>query len=117
MFSTVYLSTVFLIFVCLYTRNVGCTVPTATLSPLPEAPEYKASGVEYDDDGMGPLFDFARSFINAALPGGFPAEFINGMYFFLSVQGQSFNYHQMVALLYILGYLYIMFIYIYGAHM
>ncbi|XP_060576479.1 prominin-1-like [Ruditapes philippinarum] len=47
------------------------------LDPLPVAPEYKASSVEYSDGGMGPMFDFARSFINTALPGGFPADFIN----------------------------------------
>ncbi|KAL4231061.1 hypothetical protein ACF0H5_008644 [Mactra antiquata] len=49
------------------------------LEPLPPDPDYKAADVEYDDGGMGPLFDFARSFINTALPGGFPKDFIEGI--------------------------------------
>lgn len=64
------------IVVCLHVQCV--TTGSVKLEPLPQAPNYKASGTEYDDGGMGPMFDFARSFINTALPGGFPADFING---------------------------------------
>lgn len=54
-----------------------CSTGMVKLNPLPATPDYKAAGTEYDDGGMGPMFDFARSFINTALPGGFPADFIN----------------------------------------
>ena len=49
-----------------------------TLEPLPQELNYKAAGTKYDDGGMGPMYNFARSFINSSLPGGFPMEFING---------------------------------------
>ena len=73
-----YTSVVIMTVLCLRTELTEGVAQTAQLAPLPEAPEYKASGVEYSDGGMGPMFDFARSFINTALPGGFPADFING---------------------------------------
>lgn len=49
------------------------------LEPLPPTPKYQAADVKYEDGGMGPLFDFARSFINTALPDGFPSDFIKGI--------------------------------------
>lgn len=50
---------------------------TPTLQDIPDNANYAASDVNYDDGGLGPMFDFARSFINTALPGGFPKDFIN----------------------------------------
>lgn len=60
------------------TATSGSDVLDTKLSPLPAEPDYKAAGTEYDDGGMGGLYNFARSFINSSLPGGFPMEFING---------------------------------------
>ncbi|XP_053407157.1 prominin-1-like [Mercenaria mercenaria] len=70
-------SAVFLITLCLHAQRSDCATGKVQLDSLPDEPEYKASGIDYDDGGMGPMFDFARSFINTALPGGFPADFIN----------------------------------------
>lgn len=59
--------------------KVSVTVQGAEqLHEIPDHAQYAASGTSYDDGGMGPMFDFARSFINTALPGGFPRDFING---------------------------------------
>ncbi|XP_050395353.1 prominin-1-A isoform X2 [Patella vulgata] len=44
-------------------------------SDLPEGQTYKTDAT-YDDGGMGPLFDFARNFINTVFSGGFPYDFI-----------------------------------------
>lgn len=49
----------------------------AQLRKIPDDVRYKTSGTIYDDGGMGPLFDLARSFINTTLPGGFPKVFEN----------------------------------------
>ena len=51
---------------------------SSSLREIPENASYAASDTTYDDGGMGPMFDFARSFINIALPDGFPKDFING---------------------------------------
>lgn len=61
------------------TAASGSDVLDTKLHPLPTEPNYKAAGTEYDDGGMGGLYNFARSFINSSLPGGFPMEFINGI--------------------------------------
>ena len=53
---------------------------TDKLQDITDNEHYAASNVNYDDGGMGPMFDFARSFINTALPGGFPKEFVNGKF-------------------------------------
>ena len=50
----------------------------AKLEEITDNEHYAASNIEYDQGGMAPMFDFARSFINTALPGGFPKDFING---------------------------------------
>lgn len=38
-----------------------------TLPPGPPSPDYKADDVKYEDGGMGPLYNFARKFINMCL--------------------------------------------------
>lgn len=42
-----------------------------TWADIPQGEPYKADA-EYSDGGMGPLFDFSRSFINTCLQKGFP---------------------------------------------
>lgn len=54
-------------------------VPVFTLPTPPPVPSYKAAGTKYDDGGLGPLYNLARSFINSAFPMGFPKQFVQGM--------------------------------------
>lgn len=69
---------IFSFIIFLHIETCFSALGQTTLNPLPQTPDYKATGVEYDDGGMGPLFNFARSFINTALPGDFPEDFIKG---------------------------------------
>lgn len=50
--------------VCFWTveGNGGFTLP-----PGPAPPDYKADEAVYEDGGMGPLYNFARKFINMCL--------------------------------------------------
>ena len=64
---------------------------TASLHKIPENASYAASDTSYDDGEMGPMFDFARSFINTALPGGFPKVFINGKLQKACITSKSFE--------------------------
>lgn len=72
--------TIILELLLLWNNVTGKEVIDTTLAPLPQDVDYKAAGTEYDDGGMGPMYNFARSFINSSLPGGFPMEFINGTF-------------------------------------
>ena len=75
------MKTVGLLFLILSQWYVSLSqVTTDTLQDITDNENYAASNVNYDDGGMGPMFDFARSFINTALPGGFPKEFVNGKF-------------------------------------
>ncbi|XP_069139436.1 prominin-1-A-like [Argopecten irradians] len=66
-------------FVFLWSLPPGNGVEPFSLPPLPEQPTFKASGITYDDAGMGPLFDFARSFVDTSLSAGFPTQLIKDM--------------------------------------
>ena len=61
-----------------------------TLLDIPDNADYSAANTKYDDGGMGPMFDFARSFINTALPGGFPKDFINGKILLTKIKRQLY---------------------------
>ncbi|XP_067657150.1 prominin-1-like [Haliotis asinina] len=66
-----------------------------TWADIPQGEPYKANA-EYSDGGMGPLFDFARSFVNTCLQKGFPYDLIekvmNGHFEMSEVQGVALDY-------------------------
>ncbi|XP_046329611.2 prominin-1-like isoform X3 [Haliotis rufescens] len=66
-----------------------------TWADIPQGEPYKADA-EYSDGGMGPLFDFSRSFINTCLQKGFPYDLIekiqNGHFDMAEAQGVALDY-------------------------
>ncbi|XP_033756237.1 prominin-1-A-like [Pecten maximus] len=71
---TVYIALLWCVFLC--SLSPGNGVGQFSLPPLPPQPSFKAAGITYDDAGMGPLFDFARSFVDTSLSAGFPTQLI-----------------------------------------
>ena len=55
-------------------------VDDVKLEPLPNNASYASDDMTYEDGGMAPLNNFARSFINSALPGGFDEAFVEGTF-------------------------------------
>ncbi|XP_052770523.1 prominin-1-A-like [Mya arenaria] len=64
--------------ILLSTLTSSVNVIETELEPLPTDANYKAGETNYDNGGMGPLYDFSRSFINSALP-EFPTDFIKSV--------------------------------------
>lgn len=68
-----------------------------TLLDIPDNADYSAANTKYDDGGMGPMFDFARSFINTALPGGFPKDFINETMSAMNGEGKGLQLNELIS--------------------
>ncbi|KAK6177842.1 hypothetical protein SNE40_012725 [Patella caerulea] len=56
-------------------QNTADSNSNIVWSDIPKGQTYNTDAT-YDDGGMGPLFDFARNFINTVFSGGFPYDFI-----------------------------------------
>ena len=68
-------------FFVLMVTVISADVGQFELDPLPSNASYASENAEYKDGGMAPFFNFARSFINSALPGGFDKDFVEGLKF------------------------------------
>lgn len=72
-----------------YQGNTADSNSTVSWASIPAGTAYKAGSATVDDKGLGPLYDFARSFINTVQPAS--PDYMFGEYFIFHVEHADRN--------------------------